>query len=180
MSAGASGDSIEQGFLLKQIGCKAPRAELQRVLDLSLEIFEAEPNARDGGNLHYSCLDEWSKRLEHSDARIFYAEDAKSGNAVAFLFVHPRYNAHFEVTALHVWLAGVTCSHRRCGLLSLMMESCRSHARSNFTILTISTVPEKFPVMKNYLDSSGWKCYFSESAAKLYYWFPLHDAKLLG
>ena len=117
------------------------------ILAMSNDIFSADSSTKHG-QLSY-----WKNHLAHPSSFIIYLSTA--ARPVGFVFVIPR----TTVPALscgasestHIWLAGVLPEYRKAGCLARMVKEL-----DDVEILTVCTVPTRFPSMWKWLTSRGW------------------------
>ncbi|KAK5942712.1 hypothetical protein PMZ80_005278 [Knufia obscura] len=114
-------------------------------------------------------LDNWKQRLCSDNAAIFYVTaesslappqpgDSQTAPLQAFFFVHPRPLSKSQET-LHVYLAAVHPSARGQGIFSVLLDETKKRAKgAGFQVLTVSTIPARFPRMYEILSKpgSGW------------------------
>ncbi|OCH89778.1 hypothetical protein OBBRIDRAFT_648827 [Obba rivulosa] len=123
---------------------------LPRIISLSNAIFSAEPGSK------HASLALWQERLSYTSSVIVYLVPESSPNdPVAFMFAYPRSHSiplsGGEHESLHIWLAGVLPGMRRAGCLSRMI-----HELDLTPLLTVCTIPQRFPDMWRWLTSRGW------------------------
>lgn len=166
-------------LVLHRITKASPDIEemLPRILSLSNEIFGSSPELT-----KYAALAVWRDRLRLPGAFIVYlapspaphllvasgiAPDdesshpslhATASSPVAFLFAQPRTHAPPLASGVkqtvHIWLAGVLPARRRAGNLGRLVRTAEAAAAAG--VLTVSTVPERYPDMWWWLTRRGW------------------------
>lgn len=125
---------------------------LPKVMALSNDIFTPEPGTK------YASMVHWREHLSRPPAAIaFLSSNQDDAMPYAYLFAYPRDHAqplsNGSSESTHIWLAGVSPSHRRTGALQRMMDSLLSRHTGVFTICTI---PSRFPDMWQWLNKRGW------------------------
>jgi GNAT superfamily N-acetyltransferase len=126
----------------------AEESAVQRVLDVSNEIFEIDVTIEPKDPP--TCIKEWMMRLNMNRGEIIYHTD-DSGNPVAFMFIFQRSSNHQQ---LHIWIAGCQREYRRHGLMAKLFAFAEERkANQGIRSLTVNTYPSKFVNMPMFLTS---------------------------
>lgn len=125
---------------------------LPKIMTLSNDILTPEPGSK------HESVTRWREHLSHPTSAIVYLSlDSDDAIPYGFLFVYPRNHAQplssGATESLHIWMAGVSPSHRRTGALQRMTEALFSKYTG---VATVCTIPSRFPDMWAWLIKRGW------------------------
>jgi ribosomal protein S18 acetylase RimI-like enzyme len=95
-----------------------------------------------GYNEKYSDEKLWIKNLKHGK---IYLVDNKG-----FLFVYKKDKY------IHIWLCGVLPKYRKQGIFTKLIDEFKEDPYFSGEIVTISTIPNKFPEMYNWIMGKGF------------------------
>lgn len=153
---------------------------------LQLETWKERLKGK-GAALFYVTNQDLSRSAENSKGNVTGNEGNASTDSkatkegeriVAFFSAHPRLQPGSATlttsvlpeselnsensTSYHIFLAAVHPSTRGAGLFPLLLEATKKRAREEgYRVLTISTIPERFPRMYGILsrEGSGWEVF---------------------
>jgi hypothetical protein len=133
------------------------------ILYLSNAIFDSNPDSK------YASLNLWKERLSDPSSMIISMTSLpECEKPIAFVFAYPRSHAKPLASGLrksmHIWLAGVQKDFRGRKCLDTMVDELRhSMDREDATkgtkvaqMLTICTIPARYPSMWHWLQSRKW------------------------
>ena len=134
----------------------------------------------DKDNNKYVSLSVWRRKIQDDNGLLLLALDMENHNSncnktntghgagdtnpkernglpVGFCFTHRRKHPECIQDCFHIWLAGVSESHRQCGIWSDMLERTTTIATERgFRYLSIATFPSRFSAMYTYLIQHGF------------------------
>lgn len=129
---------------------------LPRIIAFSNDIFSPDLTTK------YASLSYWKDRLsDPSSVILYFTAPEDPTTLIGFLFAHPRTHAPPLPSGLsetlHIWLAGVSPHHRNAGCLRKMVDVVLLSSRESGLVVTVCTVPARFPDMWRWLKKRGWR-----------------------
>ena len=145
--------------------------KLLLIQKLARQVFEPEIPEDQYESAHITVsqlqLDNWRDRLRQPHGAIFYVDDEPSTTPegtkpVAFFLAHPRPLTNSSSVSdissdcYYIYLAAVHPAARSQGLFPLLLEATKQYARqAGYDVLSIGTIPSRFPRMYRNLTKEG-------------------------